>query len=296
MNPKPLPFIVPHKTPFKCKRQRFERKRMTLIAAFSGAPGVVLISDSQETVSGYAKRRVDKIEQRTHPFPYAIAGAGDGIHIEALKFEIAGALTDLSEYSLPLLHETLKRVSLDYFQKYIWPRGADKPSVEMLLTTQKVGSHPDIWQIADGAALWVDNNHRSIGVGSYLAEYLIEKLPSFRQDEAEMIAGAAYILKEVGDHIDGVGLDRVVQLFRRDGTSELFSEETLLKFDPLFLKFNQLISHMFDSAFCMEYPMKPDELLMCRKELREEYEETIQQIINEYTRLGYRANPFRKSS
>jgi hypothetical protein len=37
-------------------------KPMTLIAGFSGFGGLVLFSDKQETVQGYAKKQVDKID------------------------------------------------------------------------------------------------------------------------------------------------------------------------------------------------------------------------------------------
>lgn len=35
---------------------------MTLVAGFSGFGGLVLFSDTQETVQGYAKKQVDKID------------------------------------------------------------------------------------------------------------------------------------------------------------------------------------------------------------------------------------------
>jgi hypothetical protein len=293
-----LPLVVPAAILRRiAARLGFEREHMTLIAAFSGAFGMVFLSDSQETVSGYAKRSVDKVEHSTgSPFPYAIAGSGDGTHIDALKFEISGAVAQLTGYSLPEIHETLKHECLDYFQKYIWPRGSDKPALEMLMMTQRKGSHPDLWHIADGTVLWVQNDHRSIGVGSYLADYLAGQLPSFRQDESEMIAGAAFILKEVRDHIDGVGLDRNIRLFRPDGTDEYFDEETLSKFDPVFEQFNALISRMFDSIFCMRYPMDTDELRRCRDELRNDYERVVREIIDHAKRMGYTSAPFRKTS
>ncbi|HEY6305240.1 MAG TPA: hypothetical protein VI488_02125 [Candidatus Angelobacter sp.] len=161
--------------------------------------------------------------------------------------------------------------------------------------TQNKGTVPDLWHVADGTVLWVQDSHRSIGLGSYLADYLAEKLPSFRQDEAEMIAGGAYILKEVQEHIDGVGLDRIVRLFRPDGTDEYFDEETIAKFDPVFAKFNALMSNMFDSVFCMEYPMKVDELGMGRDEARDEYMATIKEIIDHAKTRGYTSQPFRKT-
>ncbi|HEY6305239.1 MAG TPA: hypothetical protein VI488_02120 [Candidatus Angelobacter sp.] len=96
---------------------------MTLISAFTGAFGMVLISDSQEAVSGYAKRNVDKVEHNTgEPFPFAIAGSGDGVHIDAVKFEISGELLQLKEHHLSEIHEVLKEGVIRLFPKiYLAP-------------------------------------------------------------------------------------------------------------------------------------------------------------------------------
>src|SRR5262249_16363821 len=180
------------------------------------------------------------------------------------------------------------------FRRYIWNRSDNGDELQMLVMTQRVGSLPDLWHIVDGAAIWVADGERSIGVGSYLADYLSDKLQSFRHDEAEAIAAAAYILKEVKDHIDGVGLDSTVYLFRRDGSVEHFFQDTLTKLEPIFSQFNELVSHVFNAAFNLDYPITDDEIERERHQLRGDYMAAVEEIKDEAQRMGYTSTPFRR--
>lgn len=265
---------------------------MTLIAAFTGSFGTVCLCDSQETVGGYAKKSVAKLEYTEGPVSFAIAGAGDGTHIKALTFELTGALSKLQDYSQGRVLEALKTVSLDYFRSYIWPRGADRPSLEILVITNPPGTIPDLWHISDGTAQWLERGEVSIGIGSYLADYLASHLDSFRQDEAEAIAVAAYILKEVKDHIDGVGMDGTIYLFRKDGSVEYLFQEDLTMLDPVFCKFNELISHVFNSTFCLKIPLTAEEIERERQELRDQYISIVMKIREQQTKTGFRSLPF----
>ena len=77
----------------------------------------------------------------------------------------------------------------------------------------------------------------------------MEKLDSFAQEEAEMVAVATYVLKEVKEDIDGVGLNSSVWLLRKDGTNELFEQDDLNDLEVLMERFNEVINVAFDAAF-----------------------------------------------
>lgn len=77
----------------------------------------------------------------------------------------------------------------------------------------------------------------------------MEKLDSFAQEEAEMVAVATYVLKEVKENIDGVGLNSSVWLLRKDGTNELFEQDDLNDLEVLMERFNEVINVAFDAAF-----------------------------------------------
>jgi 20S proteasome alpha/beta subunit len=229
---------------------------MTLIAAFSGAGGIALFSDSQETVAGYAKKRVSKIEIRPvrdgndRAFTFAIAGSGNAVHVDRLRFELEGELEKLKKnHGLPAIHETLDRTTLKYFQERIWVRQTDRPDVEMLVIVHYVGGAAEMFHLADGTAIWIPGGHKCIGIGSYLAEYLLEKFAGFGVERDEMIGKAAYVLSEVKEHVDGVGLDSVICLFRRDGEFDYIEECDLEGASPLLGHFNRLLGHVFDCTF-----------------------------------------------
>src|SRR5579863_2260086 len=118
---------------------------MTLVAAFSGAGGLAMFSDSQETVGGYAKKRVSKIEIRPvrdgeeRTFTFAIAGSGNAVHIDRLRFELEGELDKLKgDCGLQAIHDVLDSTTLRYFQERIWVRNTDRPDLEMLVIVHNV--------------------------------------------------------------------------------------------------------------------------------------------------------------
>jgi 20S proteasome alpha/beta subunit len=229
---------------------------MTLIAAFSGAGGLALFSDSQETVAGYAKRRVSKIEVRLvregegRTFTFAIAGSGTAVHIDRLRFELERELDKLKgSCGLQAIHDVLDRTTLKYFKERIWMRHTERPDLEMLVIVHNEGGSAEMFHLADGTATWIPGGYKCIGIGSYLAEYLLEKLEMFGVERDEMIGKAAYVLNEVKGHVDGVGLDSVICLFRRDGEVDFVEERDLDNAGRLFQHFNRLLGHVFDATF-----------------------------------------------
>jgi len=128
------------------------------------------------------------------------------------------------------------------------------------------------FHIADGIMMMVAGQFKSIGVGSYLADYLFGKLKDFGQREGEMVAVAAYILKEVRANIDGCGLDGAIWMLRPDGTRELFASEEIDELDGFIDMFDEIVGIAFDAAFdTTEQRSSPNHIADLANDLNREY-------------------------
>src|SRR5205814_5418375 len=230
MNPKPLPFIVPRKFQPKNQQRLPERRTMTLVAALRGHEGLVMFDDTQETVSGYSKRTIDKIEVWDfpgHPFRFAIAGAcTDATYADALQYELAEALMGIPQYDLRNgIVPTLSTTLTEFYKKHIWPRGGDRPQIEYLVAIQPFPKgYPDVLHISETAVnvVGVTTHTYSVGVGSYLTDYLLGRLLGGGEPIAQLCAAAVHVAKEVEQNIDGVGpMERAVIFDKWGGYDEL---------------------------------------------------------------------------
>src|SRR6267142_4537211 len=116
---------------------------MTLVAGLIGAGCGVMFADSQETISGYAKKSVDKLSYwDTSPdrdFRFAIGGAGDsGPYIDKFNFDLVGALLGLQAGDIGDVCTELERVTLDFHKTHIWPQGRPYHGLESLILFQIV--------------------------------------------------------------------------------------------------------------------------------------------------------------
>jgi hypothetical protein len=253
--PKLLPFPVPKSPPIgELKQQLPERKRMTLVATFGGASGTILLADSQES-TGYAKKSVSKVEVFTSkPYRFAFAGAGNATHIEGITRclmresglrELPDAGTTHSD-----VEAALKAAVIGYYQQHIWPRAGDKPELELIFLAQPLPvGHTIAFHIADGLVNFCHYESKAIGIGSYLADYLLPKLVGYAQEDGELFAKAVYILKEVKDNIEGCGGESQIHLFKNDGTCDGLQDAEVLEIEKLVVEFNEIMRQGFDAAF-----------------------------------------------
>jgi hypothetical protein len=275
---KPLPFIIPKK-PFDHPRRRLpERKHMTLVAGLSGFGGLVVFSDTQETVQGYAKKQMDKIDFWTSGPSgpgLLMGGAGSAIHIEKLNQwigpTVAGNVREGRDSDFIIKH--IEEAVAEFFKEHIWIRPVnDRPELEMLLALQPNGSPATLFHIAEGVMTMVAGHFKAIGIGSYLADFLFNKLSEFGQDEAEMIAIAAYILKEVRTNIDGCGLEGAIWILRPDGTRDLFAKEEIDELEGFIDLFDEIMGIAFDAAFdTTSGRSSPSHIAALTEELNREY-------------------------
>lgn len=233
---------------------------MTVIIGMNGFPGVILAADSEETVSGYSKRQVDKVAQWKNDYiRFAIGGAGAGHYADMLADKIASDLM-LFEHPEPdaeTIQKILERVVLEFHQTRIWSRAssqsAEDSAVQLIIVVQPlVGGYAQhgfiwVWQTCDSAITEVGEKHyrphASIGIGSHLAEYLLDHLFSPAGGEAHMVITATYVMREIGKSIAQVGGDPYLTLFRKDGTTDFFYGSDLRKFDKFFEEYGRFVRY-----------------------------------------------------
>ena len=133
----------------------------------------MLFADSQETREGYAKKEADKIEHftvRNKSFRVLTAGAGSGHHVDALACEIRAAVSKIPDYDFDKIVTSIRTVVLEFFQKHAWGR-VDKPDLEMLIAIHPTNGRAEAFHMADGLVNHIPGGSKSIGVGSYLADF-----------------------------------------------------------------------------------------------------------------------------
>jgi hypothetical protein len=206
---------------------------VTAIIGLRGFPGVVLCADSEETISGYSKKQVDKIEQWVHePFRFSIGAAGCGHYADMLAASIAEELLKVDTFDLARIHGAIQSELLAFHETHIWPRvnqeSAVESSVQLIIVVQPLPSgQVEIIETKETAVLPLTKRcYVSIGVGSHLADYILERVFTPSSGEAHILAAAHYVLREVTDNIAGCGKEPNIALYRNDGTTDwLFFEE-----------------------------------------------------------------------
>jgi 20S proteasome alpha/beta subunit len=195
---------------------------MTLIAGFVGRGGSVLCSDGLEVQGGYAKRLVDKISLsgdamtgESLRFQFAIGCSGSGTYMDMLQAELVRELESLSTdkqielAELPdIICRALSEPLVNFYGRHIWPRpsGAANAEMQFLLLIQPCPfGESCLIKIAETAVNIISDSYACIGIGSYLAEYILENIFSGSGEKEYQLAVAAYVLTEVNKNVDGCG-------------------------------------------------------------------------------------------
>jgi hypothetical protein len=203
---------------------------MTLVSALSGYEGVAFFADTQETVSGYSKKTIDKVEVwdfPNHPFRFVSAGSSDdGDYSDMLQNELASTLLALDVFDLGAIKLALTDTLTEFYGKHFGSRPAsERPRLEYLIAVQPLpDGTPEIVHVVQSAVnfIGITTHNKSIGVGSYLADYLYNRILGGGEPFAQLCAAAVYVAQEVRDNVEGVGIiDRIVLFDRFGGYDEL---------------------------------------------------------------------------
>jgi len=287
------PFAKPHILPFKPKK--IERpsvpRRMTIIAGFSNSNGTILCADSQETSGGYAKRHVDKIafngnwsrDPENFPeFSYAMSAAGAGHYADMLTFDLRFSIHPaITKYDPEKIIDFIQQKVATFYEKHSLPRGENAP-LEMLivlLPNEGIG-FPLILHVVETAVNVVQHGeHRCIGIGGYLGNFILERILSPYGSKQHLIAVAAYLLKQVRENVEGCGKQSKIYCFGR-GAMDIVQEDYIERLEKLTQCTDEALASAFHYATDIENPDNPrpefshleDEL----KELRIKYRTALE--------------------
>lgn len=270
---------------------------MTLVSALSGCEGVVLFADTQETVTNYSKKTIDKItvwDYPNRPFRFAISGAcDDASYSDMLQNELSNALLSLNAFDLKKITDKLGDTLAEFYAKHIWPRGGDRPQLQYLIALQPLplGS-PQVIQIAETAVnvAGTTTHTQSIGVGRYLADYLFGLILGGAETISHLCAAAVFVAKEAYDNIDGVGdIDRIV-IFDRNGGYDELSLIDIKAIQENLLGLREASTHLFSIAADLS-PYYSDDIKQSVIAIAEEARERQEQWLIEWkSRSSGRAN------
>lgn len=222
---------------------------MTIALGFMLANSAVICADSEEVISDYAKSRTQKIYSlHSAAWRIGLVGAGDSACIELCNEEITRKITSFQSFDYPgmlgMIRETIKEIH----EQHVWPR-ADKPAFSMLIALQGInpGARALLYS-QDSIVLPVDH-YRSIGVGSYLADYLYDRiyptLGSGYQSSAEEAArNAVFILQQVKASIHGCDGESLVAIYHGDGTFRWVLGAEITQIESWFDGFNGSTNHL----------------------------------------------------
>jgi hypothetical protein len=215
------------------RRLSGRRKAVTIVAGFKGTEGVVLCADTQETV-GISKRNVPKLrfepsgrlatlqrvlggENEHESLAVAFCGSTDnGPFLDMLidkAWQAAQGAATPPEAS-DLIEQSIKRVHREY--RGIYQTGF-LPTVELIYGIKMMGRSALFH--AYGPAVTKKDNFVTAGVGSYLADFLAERMYDHRLGLRQLIILAEYILFQAKEHVEGCGGDSHIAVLRNAGTS-----------------------------------------------------------------------------
>lgn len=223
---------------------------MSIVAAFSTGEGMILCADSEETVADYAKRRVEKITlwgRKSAEFHFAIAGAGAGHYADMLIFDLRNSIFEsFAKYDPEKIIQFIQQKVADFYAMHSLPRGNEAPVEFLSVLVPNAGlGLPLLVHVTETAVNVVQHERRCIGIGSYLAEFILEHILSPYGGKHHLIAVAAYMLKEVRDNVVGCGKDSSIYFFGNDGSWENISQEFLARFEQRTDEMNEVMRDAF---------------------------------------------------
>jgi 20S proteasome alpha/beta subunit len=180
---------------------------MTIAIGLRGNEGVVIATDSQETVTGYIKNQRGK----THTIIFAnhnavcFAGSGTSDYIETATekaIEGLGGLDDLRE-----VQARLESNLLDFFDNHLarWAyfSESERPSVELLIGVSLHSGPYSLFHYSGTSFNSVSS--KAIGAGILLANDLLDDYVEVGGTIQQHSAAAIYILSKVKKQVDTCG-------------------------------------------------------------------------------------------
>jgi len=207
---------------------------VTIIAGFRSDEGIVLCSDTQETI-GSSKRHVAKVKVvPEHAELLELLGNGDlaavfggsgyGPFIDLLTrkaWESCANSTSLED-ACSAIEASIKSVYREYGEIY---QHGQCPTVELIYGV-KLGGQSRLFSCVGPIVNPVDR-YCSAGAGYYMSDFLSARMYSDTISIQQCVILAAYILFQTKEHVDGCGGDSQVAVLRHNGRSGMVNRHRI---------------------------------------------------------------------
>ncbi|MHB8527749.1 MAG: hypothetical protein ACYDD2_16605 [Candidatus Acidiferrales bacterium] len=230
---------------------------MTLVAALSGREGTILVADTEEIVADYAKRKIQKlVVQEGIGLRFGIAGAStEGTYSDMLQSEICASLCAIRDFDLGKIKLAIAEVLTNFYARHIWPRPSQQPHMQYLLVVQPLTEgYPTVIHISETAANICTEESKTIGIGSYLADYLFKQMTAgdlpFPPSEslAFLCAASVHVAREIRENIEGVGPLERVAVFNRDGTYDDLWPADIIEIEEAIGSIGEFLGYFYREA------------------------------------------------
>lgn len=247
---------------------------MTIIAGFKCYEGIVICSDTQETISNLSKRNIPKL--RFEPsggshsgdgLAAAFCGAGDnGSFIDKLietawiDAQCATSIDEACEEVEKSIANTYRKFGRIYQPGYC--PGAD------LIYGIKMHNSSRLFNAHD-AVVTEKHGYETAGIGYYMADFIAGRMYADHLNLYQCVILAAYILFQAKEHVDGCGGESHIAILRDKGVSGPVDYRRVNRLTTL-LQFAD-----FEAGRML---LKVAELGLDEKEFREEMDEIVNSL------------------
>jgi hypothetical protein len=240
---------------------------MTIAAGFYCTDGLVLCSDTQETITGYAKVNTQKMTQIETPlYNTVFTGSGDSGLIDMTVQLMDQALALKKPSAAWQIEDVLRESLVDTFNRYIAPwsqfSAEERPATPDLLIGLQFLSGALLYR-ASGTTLRRVHESQCVGTGIVLGNSLIAQLfnPSMGIGQGWLVA--LYVLHQAKTWVDGCGGNTdILLLSSRDKLITRIPTTDVKDFENHFDQFNSYVRPIFVAAADRNVPHDKFEELM----------------------------------
>jgi hypothetical protein len=255
--PKPRPYPIPRPKPERLPR----RRGVTIAIHLSGQFSLVTATDTQGTYDSGEKVDTGKIIGSWRAMPLGainIAGAGDASYIKALSQEIDREFKKFNG-TIEGLETRFREISGAFYNEHVFPfegkrKRKDIPDYSLLVAVTHE-HESKLWNI-EGTLLTESSNFDCIGIGSPVAESLLNRLYPMYPTIDSLAVLAAYVIWRVKASVDACGLNTEIRIIHQE-KPVLVAAERILAWESLFRRYDKLERGIFYHA--MNFIVRPPE-------------------------------------
>jgi hypothetical protein len=242
---------------------------MTIAIHLSGSFSLLTATDTQGTYTSGEKVDSGKIMGAWRANPLGainVAGAGNDSHyMKALSQEIVQDFKNVTG-TVDQLEKKLRETAGAFYKDHVFPfvgklEDANVPDYSLLVATRHEATSK-LWNI-EGTVFTESSLFDCIGIGSPVAEMLLNKLYPLYPTLDSLAVLAAYVIYRVKSSVDGCGLNTEIRFIHADRPG-MVPFELIEKWEALFRKYERLESEVFYHAMNfvanLQIPKLPEHL------------------------------------